>query len=369
LGKSKRKGWIARPWLLATLLLSAGIFLGAVGIMLTVPKAMTLELAYHREPTYPSDVEPETRVAARSLSDLCKLNDNEFEGLDIVELNLAIAREISSCSALNVTGYVESVDRWAKRVRQEIDRHLYKFREDPGQYNDSLAYFKALVMCTVVGQDFGVRYDREDFSFTQPEDLFLHGIIDRRKGTCISLPVLYVALGQRLGFPIRGVALPGHTFCRWDDTETGERFNIEAANLGGLTVHEDDYYRQWPFELDPRWEREHHVLKSLTLREYASVLVGALGAYFSATGDVPSTTRYDALACWLDPVNRSAFVSLRMAVEHRLPDFFDSDELAGRKPYWQLKPHPSLARTATHAEPTAPAFRKDSTLDQLIEQE
>ena len=122
-------------------------------------------------------------------------------------------------------------------------------------------------------------------------------LTDRRKSGATADIEKYAhdALG-RLGYPIRAVAVPGHTFCRWDDPVTGERLNIEAANLGGLTEHDDEYYRHWPYEVDPRWEREHHVLKSLTMREYAAVMVGCLGAYYQVKEDYPSAIRWDALA-------------------------------------------------------------------------
>ena len=297
----------------------------------------------------PSDCSGKASITVpRALDAILSLSEVDLEQVDVIELNLAVARELPKCRDLDVRRYQRTVDEWATWVRQEIDRHWYRFEQSPGEYKNSKAYFCALMMCTVVGQDFQVGYDLEDFSFEKPEDLFIHGVIDRRKGTCVSLPVLYVALGQRLGYPIRGVAVPGHTFCRWDDPVTGERLNIEAANLGGLTDHDDEYYRHWPYEVDPRWEREHHVLKSLTMREYAAVMVGCLGAYYQVKEDYPSAIRWDALAHWLDSANRSTFVSLCLSVDSTSPRYFDADELAGRKKYWELKPHPTVGAERDH---------------------
>jgi len=290
----------------------------------------------------------ETAHLPRSLHELLALPDDQFEKLDIVALNLAVAREIPECRDLDVARYRKTVDEWADRVKHEIDRHMYRFEQDPGNYKNSRAYFCALMMCTVIGQDFGVGYDLEDFSFEQPEDQFIHGVIDLRKGTCVSLPLIYIAIGQRLGYPIRAVTVPGHVFCRWDDPETGERLNIEAANLGGLTDHDDEYYRHWPYEVDPRWEREHHMLKSLTMREHAGLMVGSLGAYYVAEKDYPAAIRWDGLACWLNPANRDGFISLHLTIDHVSPRYFDADEMAGRKNYWALTPHPSLPARATN---------------------
>ena len=34
-----------------------------------------------------------------------------------------------------------------------------------------------------------------------PEDLFLHSVIDKKRGYCLSLSVLYLSIGERLGMP------------------------------------------------------------------------------------------------------------------------------------------------------------------------
>lgn len=73
---------------------------------------------------------------------------------------------------------------------------------------------------------------------TDPYDLFLHSVMDRRQGYCLSLSVLYLAIGERLGLPLYGVVVPGHFFVRYDDGKT--RFNIEATHQGGIAP--DSYY-------------------------------------------------------------------------------------------------------------------------------
>lgn len=307
---------------------------------------------------------PDGPALDRRLSELLELPATDFESVDVIELDLAVAREIPECRNVDVARYRKTVDDWAGHVNREVERHRYRFEQSPSEYKQSWPYFCSLMMRTVLDQDFGIAYDRDRFSFEDPKDLFVHGVIDQRRGTCISLPVLQIAIGRRLGWPIRPVAIPGHTFCRWDDPKTGDRLNIEAANVRGFVDHDDAYYRHWPFELDPRWEREHHVLKSLTMREYASVLVSALGSYFEARGAASGSPggggahpdlmalqaaamRYDALALWLDPVNRSAYVSLRLGVEQAAARHLDADERAGRKTYWNLKSHPAVAARLT----------------------
>jgi hypothetical protein len=91
----------------------------------------------------------------------------------------------------------------------------------------------------------GVRYDAEvvadlDRPPLDSRDDFLHGIIAGRGGTCASLPVLYAAVGRRLGYPLKLVRTTQHLFLRWDDPG-GERFNVEISNAGGIDTPPDDH--------------------------------------------------------------------------------------------------------------------------------
>lgn len=65
-----------------------------------------------------------------------------------------------------------------------------------------------------------------------PNDLFLHSVMDAKRGYCLSLSVLYLSLGERLGLPLHGVVVPGHFFVRYDDGQN-VRFNIETTSKGG----------------------------------------------------------------------------------------------------------------------------------------
>jgi len=72
-----------------------------------------------------------------------------------------------------------------------------------------------------------------------PNDLFLHSVMDNRRGYCLSLSILYLSLGERLGLPLYGVVAPGHFFVRYDNGSV--RFNIETTAMGAYPS--DDHYR------------------------------------------------------------------------------------------------------------------------------
>jgi len=71
-----------------------------------------------------------------------------------------------------------------------------------------------------------------------PNDLFLHTVLDKKKGYCLSLSILYLSLAERLGLPLYGVVVPGHFFVRYDDGRV--QFNIETTSKGGSAP--DEHY-------------------------------------------------------------------------------------------------------------------------------
>lgn len=74
-------------------------------------------------------------------------------------------------------------------------------------------------------------------NYYDPENSFLNRVLDRRTGNPVSLCLVYVLLMRRLGFPVAGVGLPGHSVCRFlSDTE---EVYVDAFNLGKLLTRHD----------------------------------------------------------------------------------------------------------------------------------
>jgi tetratricopeptide (TPR) repeat protein len=182
-----------------------------------------------------------------SLQDVIALSPADLAKIPVGDLNLLCASGLRDTRDLDIGSCLRTLERWAGHVRQETDRHLYRFRQAPDEFNGSEGYFRILMLITVLQQDCGVRYDMECSKtslFRHSGEGFIHGLLDGRgMGTCSSLPVLYVAIGRRLGYPLHLCLAKGHVFCRWEDER--ERFNIEASG-SGLCTPTDDYYLKWP---------------------------------------------------------------------------------------------------------------------------
>jgi hypothetical protein len=215
-----------------------------------------------------------------SWASLVGLTDAELAGHDIAAVNLACAAGLPGAEGLDAAPCLAQLDAWAEHVGRETARCAAQFERAPAAFGDSWAYFRVLVLATVLQQDCGVRYEptlieRDDF-FADARNLFLHGVLQGQGGTCSSLPPVYVAVGRRLGYPLRLVQTNSHLFARWDDPETCERFNIECTSHG-LNCHPDDYYRDWPLPTTPDEVARSGWLVSLMPREELAAFLASRG--------------------------------------------------------------------------------------------
>jgi hypothetical protein len=205
-------------------------------------------------------------------------------------------------------------------VRRFTERGLPDFRRRPGHYEDSEAYFRVLSMVTALQRDLGVRYNPAKIPPDVPldaADTFLHGALLGEGGNCASLPVLYVAVGRRLGYPLKlvhaRVGQFGHVFARWDDPG-GERFNIEATNQG-LSCHPDDYYRTGIYAVEERIEREGRLLVSLTPREELASFIANRAHRWRELGKLRQATNALAWAAAIAPQDRSHVATLKTVMD------------------------------------------------------
>jgi tetratricopeptide (TPR) repeat protein len=187
------------------------------------------------------------------------------------------------------------LDQWASRIKSETERHLYRFKAAPNEFENSEGYFRMLMMAVVLYEDYGVRYNPQritiptatlsnDGFFSDSRDIFLDGLLgEKRMGTCSSMPVLYVALGRRLGYPLKLVTTKAHLFVRWEDAR--ERFNLECTGRG-MNRYDDEHYKHWPFEVTEEEIREDGYLKSLTPSEELALFLSLRGNCLKEAGRV-----------------------------------------------------------------------------------
>ena len=271
-----------------------------------------------------------------SLHDLLRLASEKFRDVSVLRANLLCAEQLSARNPEDVVASEALVKSWAQHVKAETARHLYRYQQHPAEYENSPGFFRMLMLAVVLAEDYHIHYDPSrvgspgtaedhDGFFSDPDSVFLTGLLGPdRKGTCSSMPVLYVALGRELGYPLSLVSTKGHLFVRWEGD--GERFNIEATGHG-LNRFDDDYYRHWPFEITSEEEQAEGYLRSMSRAEEVAAFLSIRGMCFSEAGKMQQAAEAFEAATRLSPYCASykrMLASLQNALAqnvHKQPSF------------------------------------------------
>ena len=149
--------------------------------------------------------------------------------------------------------------RLEDRLRPELTRAT-----DEGQVVEA---FRRILL-----EEEGFAYDK---SASDPRNYLLETVLARKKGNCLGLSMLYLALADRLGVPFRGVYVPSHCFVRYEGKTI--RRNVEFAE-GGASWEDERYRREFRIQTDSPY------LHSLTRNEMLGVFLKTLGAGYSRKG-------------------------------------------------------------------------------------
>jgi hypothetical protein len=287
--------------------------------------------AVHRKPEAKTDVAP-------SVAAFIAMTDTELAKVDPIVMNLTVAKGIPECSGLDIGKYIATVDSWARAI-DDGSRRLEPSAKDEPLYKYDRDLWRAGGMAiALAGPAFGVKYTGDKLDPSKPEQSFVYGLIDRRVGTCASMPVLYMAIGHRLGWPIHGVVSKDHMWARWDDgipaDKGGKRFNLEATTatsdglMGEFASTTDEEYAK-DLGTPQIAVRSGSDMTSLTPRETLGVYLQSRAAYWQHHGDWQrcEADLLIAVACF--PKNRDIRIGLVQAMGHTESVYFTQQEVDG----------------------------------------
>ena len=142
-----------------------------------------------------------------------------------------------------------------------VDLYLARLDQVAEEVKDRLANETAPLV--VLGELIETLYGRRKFSgnrkaYYDPRNSFLNDVLDRGVGIPLTLGLVLMEIGWRLGLPLEGVNFPGHFLVRYDGAEVrllidpfdaGKiRFEDEAQQLldqgyGGMVTMREDFLR------------------------------------------------------------------------------------------------------------------------------
>ncbi|WP_158601682.1 transglutaminase family protein [Solilutibacter pythonis] len=127
------------------------------------------------------------------------------------------------------------LDQWERAVRGNVPA-----TPTARQVLDAL--LKTLYVPGEWNQDKPFTYDLSDPLGKNPKNKQLATYLATRKGNCVSMPTLFVILGQRLGLTVALATAPNHLLVKFADDEQQMWLNIEAT-AGGFK-YDSSYQRE-----------------------------------------------------------------------------------------------------------------------------
>lgn len=132
-----------------------------------------------------------------ALEPFVELLARDDDRIELARACLLIAED--AYPGLDVDGYVGEVERLALRLRGRLPR-------------SAGAEEKVIALNQFLFDDLG--YTGNADHYYDPRNSYLNEVMDRRTGIPITLAVLYMELGRKIGLPLEGVSFPGHFLVR-----------------------------------------------------------------------------------------------------------------------------------------------------------
>ncbi len=172
----------------------------------------------------------------------------EDASIDLARAALLIAAE--EYPELDIAFYLDQLEILAQRVRLSLER-------DGRSGGGSLASQQMEILQALNS----VLFEQEHFRgnrahYNDPQNSFLNRVLERRLGIPLTLSLLYMEIGKRLGLQIEGIGMPFHFIVRCTVART--TIYIDPYEKGKFLTEEDCRLRlarvfKNTEHLDPHW--------------------------------------------------------------------------------------------------------------------
>ncbi len=132
-----------------------------------------------------------------ALQPFAQLISREDARIDLSRACLLIAQD--AYPDLDVERYIGEIERMATRLRARLA---------PTAAGED----RVVALNQLLYEELGYWGNTEDYY--DPRNSYLNEVIDRRTGMPITMSILYMELGRRIGLPVEGVSFPGHFLVR-----------------------------------------------------------------------------------------------------------------------------------------------------------
>jgi len=212
----------------------------------------------------------------RIRADFARLVKRPEAKFDLARAALLIAAEANP--NVDVDGEIHTLESWASQLRAQLDPNWNNLQK--------LARLRNFIY-----EELRFRGDHRDYY--SPSNSLLNEVMGRRLGVPLTLSIIFMELGWRVGMPLEGVGFPGHFLVRL----AGEPLDLLLDPYErGTSVHEEDCRRMLHDLSDGKLELSDGHLASISKREMiVRLLMNLKGAYLRADDDVNALAAVDRL--------------------------------------------------------------------------
>jgi regulator of sirC expression with transglutaminase-like and TPR domain len=212
-------------------------------------------------------------AAFKEQAQLKSLLENTGDASDLALIKLTIDKMVDP--SLDSKTYLKKIDALVAQIRALLaaksnptgDEKLEAMRAylyDAGPWNHYQPF----------------TYDLDHPEGTDISQKLISTYIDTRKGNCISMPILFAIIGQRLGLDVTLSTAPLHVFVKYTDHLSGVTSNIETTS-GGHPARDAWLREQFPTMTDESI-RNGVYMKRLSKQESAAVMARIVAEHFTA---------------------------------------------------------------------------------------
>lgn len=171
-------------------------------------------------------------ASADAVADVERLFEKNLRSFDFARIKFEVDQMIDP--SINVAAQLAVVDQMVDDVAtmfpaeatgwqkvEALRRYIYQ----PGPWNDGSAF----------------RYDHDDPYGLDLRNKLMVDYLEDRAGNCITMPLLFVLIGQRLGLDMTLALAPLHVLVKFTDDQ-GVTHNLEATSGAGRA--RDQHYRE-----------------------------------------------------------------------------------------------------------------------------
>ena len=153
-----------------------------------------------------------------------RMLDRPEEEIDLAEAALLIAK--NAYRDLDVPGYLARIGELAGKLSAQLP-------EDGRESSRIVALNRFLFE----DQGFAPSVD----NYYDPRNSYLNEVLERRVGIPLSLSILYIEVGRRIGLPLQGISFPGHFLVK---CTLKEGMVIIDPYCGGITLSLQDLQKR-----------------------------------------------------------------------------------------------------------------------------